>query len=210
MDIAPIARAYRWIEYAAFGPALERSRFLYLDHLHNARRVLVLGEGDGRMMERMLVAAPDATFDIVELSAAMIARARERVGESSRVRFICGDAREFDITPGYDAVVACFFFDCLGEGDARKLIHRIAGAMNHGVWLISEFAVPDAGWRRCHARMWIDTMYAFFRTSTGLQVRALPPLDKLFAECGLQRTAKTSARWGLIVSEVWQSPGQAT
>jgi len=157
----------------------------------------------------MLVAAPDATFDVVELSAAMIERARERVGGSSRVRFICGDARAVEIVPRYDVVVACFFFDCLEEGDARKLIQRIAAVMNHGVWLISEFAVPQAGWRRYHALMWINTMYAFFRASTGLQVRALPPLEKLFTECGLVRNARKSARWGLIVSEVWQGPHPA-
>ncbi len=168
----------------------------------------MLGEGDGRMLERMLAAAPDATFDVVELSAAMIARSRERVGDSTRVRFLCGDARAVEFIPGYDAVVACFFFDCLEEGDARNLIRRFAGAMDGGVWIISEFAQPEAGWRRYHALMWISTMYAFFRASTGLQVRAIPPLDKLFAECGLRRTARTSARWGLIASEVWHGPTQ--
>ncbi len=45
-----IARWYRWIEYAGFGRALERRREAFLDDVSDARRVLALGDGDGRAL----------------------------------------------------------------------------------------------------------------------------------------------------------------
>ena len=54
MNADAIAGYYRWIEYAAFGPTLEYARFDFLRYAANARRVLILGEGDGRFLERLL------------------------------------------------------------------------------------------------------------------------------------------------------------
>lgn len=80
MNFDPVARWYQWIEYAAFGRALERRRFVFLNRLADARRILILGEGDGRCLERQLVTAPIADIDIVDSSARMIAIARKRTG----------------------------------------------------------------------------------------------------------------------------------
>ena len=52
MNADRIARSYRWLEYAAFGVALERARFDFLRCAAEARRVLILGEGDGRFLAR--------------------------------------------------------------------------------------------------------------------------------------------------------------
>ena len=54
MNADPIASSYRWLEYAAFGLALENARFDFLSHAAAARRVLILGEGDGRFLARLL------------------------------------------------------------------------------------------------------------------------------------------------------------
>ena len=50
MNCDRIARWYRWLEYASFGRALERRRLEYLAATADARRVLILGEGDGRFL----------------------------------------------------------------------------------------------------------------------------------------------------------------
>jgi SAM-dependent methyltransferase len=92
MNADRLARYYRWIEYAAFGSALERSRAAFVHRLAGTRRVLVLGEGDGRALKQMLAAAPGTRFDVIEASAEMIAFARDHIGVSDRVSFYCQDA----------------------------------------------------------------------------------------------------------------------
>jgi ubiquinone/menaquinone biosynthesis C-methylase UbiE len=206
MNIDRLARWYRWIEYAAFGRALERRRFAFLHRLATARRVLILGEGDGRTLERLLALAPQARIDVVELSIEMIALAQSRVAIQDRVRFLQQDALSSSWPERhYNAVVTCFFLDCFAESQARSLIHGLAAAMAPGaVWLVSEFAVPPHGWRKLHAKLWLSTMYRFFKITTGLQTHTLPPYERLLSEAGMQRTESEHERAGMMVSEVWE------
>jgi ubiquinone/menaquinone biosynthesis C-methylase UbiE len=206
MRIGRLALCYRWIEYCAFGRALEQRRFAFLDRVSGAKRILILGEGDGRVLARLMRIAPDAEIDVVEISPEMIALARQRIGNSERIRFLCQDAATIELPPeNYDAVLTMFFLDCFSGFDANRLIHRIAKTLkSDAIWLISEFAIPDHGWPRCHAQIWVRTMYLFFRMTTGLEARALPPIEKLLSEAGLFRLEREQARAGLITSEVYE------
>lgn len=205
MNIDRMARWYRLVEVCAFGSALERRRFAYLSRLAGAGRILILGEGDGRVLERLRIIAPLASIDVVEMSGEMIALARERVGHTERVRFIRGDARHVKIPEAvYDGVVTCFFLDCFEEAEAHALVERVAvGLKPNGIWLMSDFDVPVSGWHRWHAVVWIWTMYRFFRIATGLRTSWLPPITEVLSGAGLTRVARQTERAAMIVSEVW-------
>jgi len=152
----------------------------------------------------VLERAPRARIDVVEKSAEMIALARRRAGDSGRVRFLCQDAL-IDGWPGteYDAVLTLFFLDCFGEEEARQLIQRLErGLSPEGIWLVSEFAIPEKGWQRWHATLWVGTMYRFFRLTTGLRTKSLPPIERLLYEAGMRRIGLERTRAGLLVSEV--------
>lgn len=204
MRIGRFAPWYRWVEYAAFGRALERRRFAFLHRLSAARRILILGEGDGRALARLLTAAPHAEIEVIEASDRMIELARARAGDSPRVHFRREDARTAPLPDSrYDAIVVMFFFDCFGEAELRALIQKTDRAMAPGaLWMVSDFALPPRGWRRRHAAAWIRIMYRFFAAVSGLRVRALPPIDRLLAEAGLRSLEREEERWGLIRSEV--------
>ncbi len=47
-------------------------------------------------------------------------------------------------------------------------------------------------------------MYLFFRIATGLSPTALPPIERLMREAGLERTEHESRRAGLMISERWR------
>jgi ubiquinone/menaquinone biosynthesis C-methylase UbiE len=206
MQIDRFAPWYRWVEYAAFGRALERRRFAFLHRLAGARQILILGEGDGRMLQRLLRVAPQAQIDVIETSAAMIDLARRRAVDSPRVSFRLGDARRvpFPDSP-YDAVVTMFFLDCFDEAELRALIPKIERAMApRAMWIVSEFAIPAHGWRRLHAMVWIWIMYRFFGAVSGLRVRALPPIERLLAEANLLSSEREEERWGSIRSQIFR------
>jgi SAM-dependent methyltransferase len=206
MNVDRLARWYRFVEYCAFGRALERRRFAYLSRLAEARSILVLGEGDGRVLARLLDVATVASVDVIELSGEMIALARLRAGNTERVRFLQQDARLSDFgASGYDGIVTCFFLDCFPEAEARGLTSKLAHALKpNGLWLMSDFAVPPHGWRRWHASVWIWTMYRFFRIATGLRTVWLPPIEELLMRNGLTRVEHEEERAGLMVSELWR------
>lgn len=209
MNADRLARYYRTIEYLAFGRTLEEARFECLAQLNGKKRILVLGEGDGRFASRLLQEHPGIErIDIIESSARMVELAQARLTHNAAVvHFQIADARAARLpTPEYDAIVTNFFLDCLSGEDARQLIERCRQVLApSGVWTVTEFQVPGGrGWRRVHARIWIFVMYLFFRLSTGLEVDRIPNYTPMLRAAGFERVARVERRFGLIVSEIYR------
>jgi ubiquinone/menaquinone biosynthesis C-methylase UbiE len=194
-----IARWYRWLEYCGFGRALERRRFAFLKNVAGAQRALVLGEGDGRFLAKLVEQNIHASIDYVDLSEGMLELARRRAG-ADRVMYRCANAVTMDLPrQEYDLIVTHFFLDCLNEQDAAALIDKIAVASMPGArWNISEFRQPGA-W----ARAVVSVLYFFFRITTGLQTRKLVDHRPLLAERGFVLQLEETERFGLIASELW-------
>ena len=208
MNADRIATSYRWIEYAAFGLTLERARFDFLEHARAARRVLILGEGDGRFLARLIERNPHAQIAVVESSARMIQLARQRVPVSaaSRVEFHRIDATGEPLPAGpFDLAVTHFFLDVFTPSDAEAVICKVSALLSPGAaWLVSEFQEPHGKVRSLYARLGLTAMYAFFRVSTGLRARNLPPYRDVLERCGLTEIDYRERRFGLIRSQLWR------
>jgi SAM-dependent methyltransferase len=205
-----IARLYRAMEVLSFGPMLERCRFHHLPALRQSRRALVLGDGDGRFLARLLAANPVLHADAIDASPVMLGLLRARAsrnGDSDRLTTTCADARDFrPQSTDYDLVATHFFLDCLTEAEADQLIARLRPHLVPSArWLVSEFQIPaDSRFRAGLARGIISSLYAAFRLLTGLTVREIPPWPALLARHGFTRQATHSWLGGLLVSEVWE------
>lgn len=212
-DFDRVARGYQLLERLAFGRTLHRARTAHLAALGNCRRILVIGEGDGRLLADLVNVAPAATILCVDSSAAMLQLARDRLPAAAlpRVSFRQADART--LTPGHDewdAVITLFVLDCLTDGDVRELVPRLAaGLTGGGHWLWADFAVPPGGWRRWQARIWLGVLYPFFRWTTGLQARHLPPAEQTIESAGLRPVATTTFQAGLVRSVRFVRPASA-
>jgi SAM-dependent methyltransferase len=202
-----LARVYRALEFLAFGRALERARFCFLDRLGDRHDILVLGEGDGRCVERLVGLAPNARIRCVELSAAMLALAAARVAQADvnrRVTFEQADALSVPFPPGkYDAVVTLFFLDCFRSDQVAALVSRVEASLRPGaLWLFADFVLPPRGWSRLRARLWLRVLYAFFRWQTGLPASALPPSERILEQAGLSPIGTRDFQRGLVRSSI--------
>jgi ubiquinone/menaquinone biosynthesis C-methylase UbiE len=208
MNADRIAGMYRWLEYAAFGRALERARFDFLPNAAEARRVLILGEGDGRFLLRLLRLNRMARVTVIESSGRMIELARRRLpsSERSRVEFHQIDAVAGGLPEGpFDFAVTHFFLDVLDDRDAESVIRKVSAALTPtALWLISEFQEPRGIFRRLHARLWLRAMYGFFSAATGLRVSKLPPYRELLERSGFEEIDYRESRFGLIRSQIWR------
>jgi SAM-dependent methyltransferase len=210
-----IAGIYRALEYVAFGRALEAARLQYVDRLRACRHVLIVGDGDGRFLERLVQVAPEARIRSIDSSAAMLARAAGRLDPAARARvaFECADIRSAAIPLGaYDAVVTMFVLDCLTPAEVAQVVRSLAGGLESGgVWLFADFVIPPRGWRRLRARVWIRALYLFFRWQTGLAADRLPPSEQILDAAGLHRMTSTSLQHGLVRTAVYvATPGGQT
>jgi ubiquinone/menaquinone biosynthesis C-methylase UbiE len=199
----PIARWYRWFEYIGFGGELERRREAFVRDVADARRILVLGDGDGRFLVKLVEQNQGASIDYVDLSFRMLALARTRAGDS--VTYHHADARSMPLPTGeYDLIVTHFFMDCFDQPDAELLIARLAAAAKaQSRWLVSEFRQPDRGWRAIWARAWLSTLYFFFRVTTGLTTTSLIDHHPLLERAGFRLSRQQSSRFNLLASELW-------
>ena len=212
-DFNSIARVYRWMEYLSFGPMLERCRFAQIPTLGNPQHALVLGDGDGRFLARLLDQHPTLTADLIDLSPAMIGLAKTRVRKHhARAIFHVADIRSFPLPEekAYDLVAAHFLLDCLSDSEVCDLLQRLAPCMAPDATLIvSEFAIPAREPLRSIGRLLVSSLYFAFQLLTRLEVRRLPNYASSFRQAGL--SCEENKQWlgGILRSERWRFTGNS-
>jgi SAM-dependent methyltransferase len=206
-----LARVYAWLEKMMFGRRLERARFHHLHQLRECRSILLLGEGDGRCLARLVGLAPQARLHCVDSSPGMLARAAARLNaaERARVTFIHADVLAWNPpAAAYDAVVTVFFLDCLSAAEVRQLVRQLQPALRPGArWLWADFVLPKKGLARWRARLGLGLMYGFFRHSAGLAAHTLPPSEEILRAAGWQPGTRHYFSAIFAASVVFSQPG---
>jgi SAM-dependent methyltransferase len=201
-----VAGIYRWAEYLALGPLLQRTRRHWLTRLQHARHAFLLGDGDGRFLAELFAQNPALTALAVDTSIAMLQVLRRRCGTfATRLQTHHGSALEAEVPHDTDLVVTHFFLDCLTQSQLNTLATRIATHTKTGtLWLVSDFAIPPAPFLRQAATLYIRALYLAFRMLTGLRVRALPDVFTALADAGFERVARHQALFGVLYTELWR------
>lgn len=203
-----LARVYAPLERLTFGQRLEQARLAFIADLSDAQRILILGEGDGRFLSQLVKVAPSCRIDVVERSPAMIEQSQRRLPSEATVRFICQDANRFTPDGSYDAIVTCFFLDCLEQKALQSLVPRLAASLRGGgLWLYSDFC-RGHGLSGVRHRLWLALLYAAFGAVTDIEARKLCDPRPLFRQQALACLRSVSRARGLLTSELWQKrPG---
>lgn len=205
----PVARVYRWAEYFSFGRTLQDARTSFLSRCTNRRSALVLGDGDGRFLAKLLAAAPQLHATAVDTSAGMLALLQTRcVFAGDRLRTVQASALDVQAPADTDLIATHFFLDCLDQSEVDRLVHTLAAAVEPGTfWVVSDFQVPERRVLRPLGRAYIRFLYFAFRVLTGLQVQKLPEIRKPLTQAGFNRTVYREHFFGLIYSELWEKRG---
>ena len=200
MNCDLIAPHYWWIERLGMGRALERRRRWFLPELGNARRALLLGEGDGRFLRELKTRNSAVRIDYVDLSREMLRQARRAAG-NHRVRYHFADVLRFQLPErAFDLIATHFFFDCFDAGELDLLIRRVADAAKPGAqWVVSEFCTPNIA-----AAVLVRGLYLFFRITTGLRTRRLVDHRPILRSYGFRLVNERHSLGALVVSELWE------
>jgi ubiquinone/menaquinone biosynthesis C-methylase UbiE len=139
--------------------------------------VLDLGCGDGVLLETIMAAYPDATGVALDGSAAMLERARARLGDTGRVQFVqadFNDAAWSDALHGgvtFDAVVSGFAIHHSEDMRKRELYAEVFGLLKPGGVFINVEHVASATPRgeQFFEEAWVENV-ARFRRENGEHV----------------------------------------
>ncbi|MFG0266173.1 MAG: class I SAM-dependent methyltransferase [Rhodopirellula sp. JB055] len=207
-----LARWYGVLEKPVFRKDLQLARVALLSELPPVDRILMLGDGDGRLLAEVLRTQPSARVTSVEQSPRMRRLQKRRVtqlGAEDRVRLVCQDARQW--TAGgetFACVIAPFFLDCFTESELECHLPQWMALVEPGGWFYHvDFVVPAAGWRRLRATFWSAVMHRFFKWQTGLTVRELVPVEAFFdgADWVIQQTQ--TLNHGFVQSRLYRRNG---
>lgn len=208
MSFDRLAPYYRWMEAVMAGRLLQRCRTRWLPEVRDARRALLVGEGHGRMLEACVTALPGCHFTVLDQSEAMLAQARrqwQRAGGRQPVVFQLADLRDWRTAEaGFDLVVTNFFLDCFTPEELRRVVTNIHSALTpQARWLVADFCVPPAGWRRVRARAGLALAYSFFRWTTGISARHITPPDGVLRGVGFELRRRERFDEGLLHADLW-------
>jgi tRNA (cmo5U34)-methyltransferase len=168
-----------------------------------APRVLVIGGGTGWVLAEVLRQRPQAQVLYLEASPRMLARARRQVpaGAAAQVEFRLGTEAALDPAERFEVIVTFFLLDLFEPRRLRQLVARLQQARQpNAPWLLADFAAPRTWWQRGL----LAAMYGFFRATTGISARSLPPIHQTLGGLGLRPVQEQRFFGGMVEAVVWQ------
>jgi SAM-dependent methyltransferase len=213
MNFDRLAAHYHWMEKLFAGGLMQRCRTTFLSRVKNCRHALLVGEGTGKFLVELLRANPRIQITCIEHSQGMINQARQRLAreqlDDSRTRFQQVDVLVWTPPPGkFDLVVTNFFLDCFRAEQLQKLIPLLAGsATDDAIWLLADFRMPEAGWRRWRASAILSSLYVFFNLMTSLPASWLTPPDNFLTDSGFRLSDRRLANFGFVHADLWTRGG---
>ena len=155
-DLNEYATAEHALKYLALAdriPHRTEGEGVVLDFVpHEAKRILDLGSGDGRLLALLLIDRPNAEGVAIDFSPTMLEAARTRFKEYSRVKVIAHnlDERLPNLGP-FDAIVSSFAIHHSTDERKREIYREIYEALiPGGVFCNLEHVSPGSA--RLHAR----------------------------------------------------------
>ena len=98
----------------------------------NATQILDLGAGTGLLTALVKVRFPDVSFHLIDLSAAMLDKAKKRFAGDPQVTFEVGDYSVCTLQGRYHAVVSALSIHHLNDGAKRTLFETIRNVLLPG------------------------------------------------------------------------------
>jgi hypothetical protein len=127
--------------------------------------------------------------------------ARQLPAAVAQVEFRLGTEAKLASGDTFDVLLTFFFLDLFEPVRLRHLVERLHAARQPGApWLLADFAPPRNCWQRGLLRL----MYGFFRLTTGISARRLPPIHAELSRLGLRPGNRAGFFAGMVEAVVWR------
>lgn len=174
----------------------------------SATNILDLGAGTGLLSSFVRAQFPDAKLHLVDLSAPMLERAKERFAGDTRTTFAVADYATTPLADGYDAIVSALSIHHLEHPAKQSLFREIVRALRPGGVFVNAEQVlgPTAELERRYKQVWLAEVRALGATAQEIE-------DALFRQqqdrCA---TVEQQVEWmrsaGLVDVDCWFKEGR--
>lgn len=171
-----------------------------------APHLLIIGGGTGHVLLEVLRQRPKASVLYLEASPQMLGKARALLANRlpaavAQVEFRLGTEASLTSQDAFDAIITFFFLDLFEPQRLQQIMARLHASRKPAApWLLADFAPAQMWWQR-----WLlAAMYSFFRLTTGISGRTLPPFREELVRLGLRAERAQYFFGGMIEASVWR------
>ena len=123
-----------------------------------SKKILDLGAGTGLLSTLVRTWYPEAHIHLMDVSDAMLQRARARLASDSNVSYEVADYGTASLGEGYDAIVSALSIHHLDDTAKKQLFTRIFTALSPGGAFINaeQVAGPTPSLDEVYKRLWLQ------------------------------------------------------
>lgn len=188
IQLKKISRGYNFLSFfydglvLLFGNVAFKSQTSLIPHIRNDLNILIIGEGTGKFLRKLLDLKPGSRVTCLDIAPKMLRSANVKIkGKNSMVRMVCQDAFDFTPPEAYDLIVTNFFFDQYSRESFERIMARYKGCISKdGSWYFTDF-VPRG---KFFGPFVMFLLYRFFGTICRVEARSLENFPLLFMENG--------------------------
>jgi ubiquinone/menaquinone biosynthesis C-methylase UbiE len=200
MNTDNIAGIYDILGKLIFGDQLEKAYSFYLGRIIPHDKILIIGGGTGKILQKLDELEIPLEIDYIEISQAMLERSRKRVLQNIKVRFVRADVTEWQPESDYNILITPFVLDCFSDHDLNSLMSKLSTKLHKdGIWIFTDFVRTQFFWQKSLVKI----MYWFFRVTTGLTISSLPDFKKAFENANLDLSASKTFYHNMIEARVY-------
>jgi ubiquinone/menaquinone biosynthesis C-methylase UbiE len=199
-----ITGSYDLISRLVFQKAIVRSQQSLLPFITAPSNILIVGGGTGWILEEIAKIRPAGLLiTYLDMSARMIALARQKDYKQNEVVFLQMPVEDFTTAHRFDIIFAPFLFDNFGPARARSNFERLDKLLKpDGLWLFADFKIQK-NLNRIWQKALLKIMYRFFKTVSSVEATQLPDMDSLFENRNYQVIFESLHYFGFIQARVY-------
>ena len=204
-----LANHYHLLEKMMFGERLKDARTVLLDAIPRCESALVLGDGNGQLLEALLTSQTTCQITSIDQSERMLELQQKRLADHpsrKNVTWLHRDARTWNGSDRkFDLVVAAFFLDCFTRQElATHLPDWINALRPGGHFYFVDFQEPERGWKRLRGKLYLTLMHQFFRWQTNLPNRRLVNMTEILDQFDLHLLRSENMHHDLICARLYR------
>jgi len=198
-----IAGVYDSLAKIFIGKALRDAQVYLVQHIPAGAKSLIAGGGTGWILEEITkLHRAGLQIDYLDISANMIAKAKQQNIQGNVIEFLQQSADEDFEGNNYDVILTPFFFDNFKGFTMQSIFNRLHQKLKlHGLWLYADFQVM--GKHSIFQKAMLFVMYTFFRLACNIEAKQLPDVVGQFAKNGYQSTDRRTFKKEFIISAVY-------
>ena len=189
-DFGKVSSIYSFLEKVVFRDKLQEYRCCFIGLMHEAQDVLLVGEGTGSFLSKLLTLNSTVRVTVVEVSREMATQARSKVEPEDRVRVFFHEkgVSDFHSSQKYDFICTFFFWDCFDEKQIKRMFPNLVSKLQpQGKLLNSDFfenSYSGSIGGILHFLL-LRVLYGFFRFATGIQAERVVEINGIAKQSNL-------------------------